>query len=167
LSESTCRQRFEQFRNISLRTSVAVEVSALSRQQKTALSRLGFENSCFNGGNIAKHPVRVFHPAEAVSLPSYSRFTVNATAATPNIPKAMASVPNTGPGRISFHRLGQIVPDALSRGVMPTTPSEKCNCFTCCRSGPCGLLARRVDDRTPSWKYRSTRTSGAAGRGDR
>ena len=63
-------QRLKQFGNFSLRAIVAVEITALSRQQIPAFSRLGFKNASFKSGNSAKHLVRVFDPAKAISLQS-------------------------------------------------------------------------------------------------
>ena len=45
--------------------------------------------------------------------------------------------------------------------------SSKFSCFTLFRSGSSGFLDLRADDRTPSWKRRSTRTRGARVLGDR
>jgi hypothetical protein len=50
------------------------------------------------------------------------RLTANAIAATTNIATATASVLDTGLGRRSFHLVGQIFPDTISRGDMPCTP---------------------------------------------
>ena len=63
-------QRLKQLGNFSLRTIVAVEVTALAGQQITTLSRFGLKNTSFNGGNSAKHLIGVLDPAKAVALQS-------------------------------------------------------------------------------------------------
>ena len=49
-------------------------------------------------------------------------------------------------GRIGFHRVGEIVPDAFSRGNRLSAPSAHRNSFAFCCSGPGVLLDRRADD---------------------
>ncbi len=158
--------RFQQFWNVSLRAIVAVEVAALSGQQVAAFARFGFKDGFFESGNIAKHVIGVFDPTEAFSLPTKIDALMRLRQQQTSPPRWQA-YRTLRPGRIAFQRGGQIVPDAIWRSDMPSSPQLGVSCFTFCQSESCELPDRRAGDRTPSWKRRSTRTSGAAGRGDR
>ena len=156
-------QRLKQLGNFSLRTIVAVEVTALSGQQIATLS--------YSASRILLSMAKIERSTSLVCstqpklLLCRVRLTANAIAATTNNPKAMASVTDARPGRAaSIPSTGS---SQLHFRELPCRPPHRPNCFTFCRSEPCVLLALRAGDRIPSWKRRSTRTSGGSGRGDR